>query len=120
MKHSQRAKANPLDTWIIINKDGSVSNGHCTCMAGNSEVCSHIGALLFTAEYVNSKKCEVSCTDVLSLWPMPSLSTVVPIVPISEMDFGAGSSTQKQTQVNIDKPTSDSVLKLLERIDGLG
>lgn len=55
-------------------------------MAGISEVCSHVGAVLFAAEYANNKKEAMSCTDHQAVWPMPSLSTKVPIVPVLEMD----------------------------------
>lgn len=43
----------------------------------------------------------------------------VPIVPISEIDFGA-ESTQKMTQIIIDKQTGDTVLKLFDRIQHSG
>ncbi|KAG5869534.1 hypothetical protein JTB14_018666 [Gonioctena quinquepunctata] len=88
VKHPIKASAKPLEVWCIITEDGSVSSGHCTSLAGKSEVCSHTGALLFAAEYANRNKGTVSCTDVAALWPMPSLPIIVPIVPIAEMDFG--------------------------------
>ena len=31
---SQRSAANPHNSWIIVNADGSVVTAHCTCMAG--------------------------------------------------------------------------------------
>ncbi|XP_050515196.1 uncharacterized protein LOC126890361 [Diabrotica virgifera virgifera] len=54
VKHSQKANAKPLDTWVIASSNG-IANAHCMCMAGNSEVCSHIAAILFAAEYAHSK-----------------------------------------------------------------
>ncbi|KAJ8964110.1 hypothetical protein NQ317_010891 [Molorchus minor] len=80
VKHSQRFNDKPLEVWCIVAKDGAVVTAHCTCMAGNSEVCSHVAAVLFAAEYANEKTALVSCTDVAASWPMPSLCTVVPIV----------------------------------------
>lgn len=123
MKHSQRTNAKPLDAWVIIKKDGSASSGHCTCMAGNSEVCSHIASLLFAAEYANTKKSAMSCTDLPALWPMPSLSTEVPIVPITQMDFGkvvsSESSARQLRAVSIPKMGKNGVIDLLTRIEKL-
>ena len=34
-------------TWVAIQKSGAVVSGHCTCMAGISEACNHVGALLY-------------------------------------------------------------------------
>ena len=39
-----------LNPWLVIERDGSVVNAHCNCMAGIGEVCSHVGALLFSIE----------------------------------------------------------------------
>lgn len=86
-------------------------------MAGNSEVCSHIGALLFAAEYANRNKGVVSCTDVAALWPMPTLSTVVPIVPVAEMNFGKFVDLSTQ---HIPSNTKEGVVNLLKRIESLG
>lgn len=36
-----------LQCWIAIDKENIVLTGHCTCMAGLGEVCSHTTALLF-------------------------------------------------------------------------
>nr|XP_023015349.1 uncharacterized protein LOC111504870 [Leptinotarsa decemlineata] len=102
VKHSQRANAKPLDVWCIVTKDGSIATAHCICMAGASEVCSHVGAILFAAEYAHQKKNSSSCTDFGALWPIPCLSTVVPIEPLSKMDFGqiaVPSTMQQKTAV---------------------
>lgn len=102
VKHSQRANMKPTDVWCIVNKDGSICTAHCTCMAGNSEVCSHVGAVLFAAEYANAKKEAMSCTDVGALWPMPSTSQKVPIVPLHEMKWEKASG---QYSLEIDDKT---------------
>ena len=33
-------------TWVAVKKSGEVISGHCTCVAGLSEVCNHVGAVL--------------------------------------------------------------------------
>lgn len=105
----------PLDVWCLITKDGSVSTAHCTCMAGNSEACSHIGALLFTAEDTYKRKCvhddNTSCTDVLAVWPVPGLSTKVPIRPLKEMNLGS-SSLFKNKQVIPTVSEEELIIKL--------
>jgi hypothetical protein len=34
VKHSQRMSESSLRPWLIVENDGSISTGHCTCMAG--------------------------------------------------------------------------------------
>ena len=95
VKHSQRANLKPLDVWVIVAADGSISTAHCSCMAGLSEVCSHVGAILFAAEYATKIKEGISCTDIKAVWPMPSNATV-PIVPVRNMNFGKPSSEEEK------------------------
>lgn len=40
----------PLKCWVAVDKDGVVLCGHCLCMAGLGEVCSHVAAVLFLLE----------------------------------------------------------------------
>uniref|UniRef100_A0A6P7G6R6 Uncharacterized protein LOC114334378 n=1 Tax=Diabrotica virgifera virgifera TaxID=50390 RepID=A0A6P7G6R6_DIAVI len=69
VKHSQKANSKPLDAWVIASSDG-IANAHCMCMAGNSEVCGYIVAILFAAEYAHSKTEEEpnACTDVTAIY----------------------------------------------------
>ena len=41
-------------TWVVVKQCGSVLCGHCTCMAGLSEVCNHVGAILYKTMHVTS------------------------------------------------------------------
>ncbi|KAJ8928717.1 hypothetical protein NQ314_018682, partial [Rhamnusium bicolor] len=81
VKHSQRMNDPSLRVWIMCKIDGSIETAHCTCMAGAGKVCSHIGALLYTLEYINSSKTNTSCTDVRSLWNVPRVSKVQYSIP---------------------------------------
>lgn len=99
-------------------KDGSIATAHCTCMAGNSEVCSHIGAILFAAEFANIKQQTVSCTDMLSTWPMPSTSTEVPIVHIYDMDWGKPLVFEGNCEVKF--LTAEEIHELIEISSSLG
>jgi hypothetical protein len=48
---SQRITEKPHKPWAYVNKTtAEVLCGHCTCMAGLGEVCSHVAALLFKVE----------------------------------------------------------------------
>lgn len=51
VNHSQSLNKPPFDLWILCKSDGDVAAAHCTCMAGNGEVCSHVAALLFYIKY---------------------------------------------------------------------
>ena len=50
VRHSQRLSGGLLMPWIVAKTEGTIICGHCTCMAGLGEACSHIAALLFTLE----------------------------------------------------------------------
>ena len=53
VRHSQSVTATPLHPWIAAKRSGMILFSHCTCMAGLGEACSHVAALLFTAEAHN-------------------------------------------------------------------
>ena len=38
VKHSQRMNETPCRPWVIVNPNGTVTSGHCTCMAGQGEM----------------------------------------------------------------------------------
>lgn len=86
VNHSQRARDTPLKPWLLCEKDGSVLLAHCDCMAGLSEACSHIGALLFATESWYRLNSSTTCTEELSTW-LPSHIKKVPYLPVSEIDF---------------------------------
>ena len=53
VKHSQRLSVPPAKAWIGVENSGTIICGHCDCMAGMGEACSHIAAILFTLEAGN-------------------------------------------------------------------
>ncbi|XP_072385975.1 uncharacterized protein [Diabrotica undecimpunctata] len=87
IKHSQKMNEPSLQAWVLCNQDGSVETGHCTCMAGAGEVCSHVVAILYALQYIAESKDTVSCTDVRSLWNVPKTAKVK-CKPIRGIDFG--------------------------------
>ena len=64
VKHSQRLSAPPLKAWVAIKQTGEIMCAHCTCMAGIGEACSHIAALLFTAEANTQAKQQFTSTSL--------------------------------------------------------
>ncbi|KAK4884885.1 hypothetical protein RN001_001156 [Aquatica leii] len=110
VKHSQRMNQPPLKVWIIAEKDGSIRNGHCTCMAGVGEACSHIAAILYYLEYINTNSLHLSCTDVKAQWKIPRI-TNVPIVKLSELQQTSTTPTSKDK--GIPPIVGDELNKLL-------
>ena len=47
VKHFQSLLSPPLKLWIAVKANGTILYGHCNCMAGAGEACSH---LAFAAE----------------------------------------------------------------------
>ena len=48
MRHGQSMfTKTPNKAWICVKRDGEILYGHCSCMAGLGEVCSHVGAIMF-------------------------------------------------------------------------
>lgn len=33
--------------WVVAKMDGEIVCAHCTCLAGLSETCSHVGAICY-------------------------------------------------------------------------
>ncbi|VEN60950.1 unnamed protein product [Callosobruchus maculatus] len=91
VKHSQRMNEDPLRVWIICQVDGAVNSAHCTCMAGLSEVCSHIAAVLYAVEYMNTTWSKTSSTDVKAKWVNPACKSV-PIMKLSDINLKAQKS----------------------------
>ena len=40
----------PLTPWVICEDTGIILTGHCDCMAGLGESCSHVASLLWAIE----------------------------------------------------------------------
>ncbi|CAN7939073.1 unnamed protein product [Ixodes hexagonus] len=103
VNHSQSLSISPLKVWLLVKDDGEVVTAHCTCMAGNGEVCSHIAALLFYLEVGVWLRDEQSRTDRLNSWLRPHVQKLE-ACPISSLDFS--SSTVKKRRLDA---TSDTI-----------
>jgi len=41
-----------LNVWIIATMEGEILCGHCNCLAGLTETCSHVGAICFAVKNI--------------------------------------------------------------------
>ena len=94
--HSQRLSDTPTATWIIANMDGCVLSGHCNCMAGLGESCSHIGAILFYIEATVRLSEKKTVTGEKAYWMLPSACKDITYAEACDIDFTAPQSLKKK------------------------
>ena len=95
VKPSQRSGV-LYKTWVAVKKSGEVISGHCTCMAGLSEVCNHVGAVLYKCMQQASE--QQSSTSLPNQW-LPARKIVAP-VPIKDVKFGLSKVDKCQSTIN--------------------
>lgn len=88
VRHSQTVSSLPLDSWVAVEKDGTVICAHCTCMAGLGEACSHIAAVLLALDARTRHNEEAACTSLPCQWLPPSMKDVK-YATIAETDFSS-------------------------------
>ena len=103
VRHSQKISATPVQAWVATKQDGRVVCGHCTCMAGLGEVCSHIAAILFTVEANTKHKQATTSTSLPCSWLPPTFRSVS-FAPIAAINFNLPVHGQKQIMV----PSTDN------------
>ena len=92
-KPSQRVSEASHKLWVVIEKSsGKVLRGHCTCMAGFSQTCNHVAAILFRIEAaVRMGLTNPFCTSKPCEW-LPSNAVVKPtkikVLKLSRGEFG--------------------------------
>ena len=82
VKPSQRSGV-LYKTWEAVKKSGEVISGHCTCMARLSEVCNHVGAVLYKCMHETQQP--HSSTSLPNQW-LPA-KKVVPPVSVKDVNF---------------------------------
>ncbi|CAC5409061.1 unnamed protein product [Mytilus coruscus] len=70
--HSQRMSEKPLQPWFIAEKEGRILAAHCTCMAGQGEVCTHVAALRFAVDASVQLRESKTVTEEKSYWLLPT------------------------------------------------
>lgn len=119
MNHSQKMNEPPLHVWVMCNQDGSVETAHCTCMAGASEVCSHVGAVLYALEYIHTSRSTTSSTDVECLWNVPR-KVKINYQPIKEMDFGRVIGNRMPLDLEVPPIEGQEMVSFLRDIEEAG
>ncbi|KAL5013934.1 hypothetical protein ScPMuIL_008204 [Solemya velum] len=113
VRHSQRTTDPFLVPWLIAEKSGCVLCGHCTCMAGLGEVCSHVSALLFAIEATVRLRNSKTVTQEKSYWLLPSAIKKVNYKTIQEIDFT--SAKTKKRKLDCALKTGDTPAPLKKR-----
>ena len=86
MLHSQRMQEKPLNPWVIAENDGRILAGHCDCMAGLGEVCTHVAALLFTVEAAVKLLEARTVTEDNAYWLLPNAIRNIEFKECREID----------------------------------
>ena len=128
VNHSYTLSSPALQPWAIIRSSGAVACGHCTCMAGLGETCSHIGALLYYIEYQVRRYAETSSTSKSNTWLEPSTVKQAPYLRLEDISFTSAEQTMKEYRKlqqspkpvssklpQHDKPYQSDVLELYEK-----
>ena len=89
VRHSYAANKTPLRPWVLIRCNGTVLVGHCTCMAGLAETCSHVDAVLHWVETAIRVREDTPCTSKENKWVMPTPTQSITYLQLSDIDFSA-------------------------------
>ena len=104
--HSQRLRETPLKPWIIAERSGKVLAGHCDCIAGIGETCTHVSALMF---YIDTKvriRESKTVTQEPAYWKLPASVKEAAYLPASKIDFTSAKTKKKQLDVLVDGPVN--------------
>ena len=87
MLHSQPLNSSPLCPWVIVKNNAKVLSGHCTCMAGLAEVCTHVAALLSWVEMSVKIHSSKTVIDQKAYWVTPLNNTSLQPQELINIDF---------------------------------
>ncbi len=77
----------PLTPWVIAEAGGKIVAGHCDCMAGLGETCSHVAAMLWAIESGIRLRDSMTVTQKKAYWVIPNGVKQVPYAPVKEINF---------------------------------
>jgi len=99
----------PLVPWIIAENTGKIIAGHCNCMAGMGESCSHVASLLWAIESGVHIRDSLTPTDKKAYWVIPQAVKQVPFSPVKNINFkGKKRSLQQLNMPSIINDNQDS------------
>ena len=84
----------PLTPWVVCEDNGKILAGHCNCMAGLGESCSHVGSLLWAVEAGVKSRDSLTVTQKEAYWVMPSGVKSVPYARVADMEFNKKLKTE--------------------------
>ena len=87
VNHFQRMNEKPLTPWVLSMMDGKILAGHCDCMAGLGETCSHVASLLWVVAVGVEKRDSLTVTQKSAYWVMPPAILSVSYAPVKDIDF---------------------------------
>lgn len=115
--HSQRLSEKPLVPWIIAEPNGKVKSGHCICMAGLDEVCTHVAALMFWIDIRVKILQSKTVTQEKSYWLIPkSFDNAIP-KEASEIDFTSASKKKAKLDEILESEASTSSSGTTKKLD---
>ena len=129
VRHSYSSSTAPLKPWALLKLNGSVICGHCTCMAGQGETCSHVGAILYWLETRVRVREQTACTSQENTWMAPTAMKDAPYLRLNEIDFTTAEKKMKghkdklsfhHTESAIAPPTDDEMSHFLLDIQRIG
>ena len=108
MKYSQRLSGTPLLPWAICKQNGQILACHYTCLAGLNEACTHEAAMLIAVEGIVRIHDAQTVTQNKAYWMLSTSLRDIPYKPVSEIDFAAPRSKQKELDKAINNLTSNN------------
>ncbi|XP_053698602.1 uncharacterized protein LOC128745553 [Sabethes cyaneus] len=114
--HSMRLNESMLRPWIIVRKPGNILCAHCNCIAGISETCSHVSAVLYSLANLHAQCTDrrITVTDIPAYWWQP-LKLVKEDIYKQVKDTNNGNATNKFCDSN-SVPTREEFCNLLQKI----
>ena len=83
---------------ICAENNGKILCGHCDCMAGLGECCSHVASLLWAVECGVRHRESLTVTQRPAYWAIPSSVKYIHYAPVRQIDFlGKKASLTKVT-----------------------
>ncbi|XP_062568705.1 uncharacterized protein LOC134230856 [Saccostrea cucullata] len=121
----ERQTAEPYKMWLLVQENGTIVSGECTCVAGDG-TCKHIAALLFGLQQFClglNDRTEIGVTDKKAKWTNPVRSTRP--VKITDLDLRQQPNNQPQpmacdeeytpvTNEQLNNRTEKDIYKLLK------
>nr|XP_047144212.1 uncharacterized protein LOC124817832 [Hydra vulgaris] len=111
--------------WVALKSDGTVLAGHCNCMAGLGETCSHVGAVLYKIEAaVRIGLTSSTPTELPCMWNQLFVRNITGCL-VSKINIFSDDAKQKlikvssETVYNNVSTTYDSKMNFLEEVNSV-